>query len=67
MFVYNFATLSPLSSFAFGGLRVCPLFPRFFTVFLCSLPDLKIEKIIDDESKDGMGLSCSPLREAVAL
>ena len=41
--------------------------PVAFRILSASLPDLTIRKKIVAESKDGMGLSCLLLREAVAL
>ena len=41
--------------------------PRMLPVFLCFLPELTFRKKFGDKSKDGMGLSCLLLREAVAL
>jgi hypothetical protein len=56
-----------LSSYcAFGGLRVRDYSPVALR-FLCFLPELTFRKEIGDKSKDGMGLSCLLLREAVAL
>jgi len=63
----NFCTMNSLFYCAFGGLRVRGYSPVALR-FLCFLPELTFrKKFVGDTSKDGMGLSCLLLREAVAV